>query len=394
MRSPKKVAENVVERKRRMGRYLNLGNASFQSMRKGLYVDKSKLIDYINDTLGTKDKLTCVTRPRRFGKSYVSQMLCAYYDKSCDSRLLFENLAITKSKNFSRYLNKYSVIYLDIVWFISTVKEIREIVRYLQKEVIRELREIYPSATIEEENLPVALRDISSTIGEKFIIIIDEWDVLFREVKQDKKIQKEYLRLLQALFESNSTDKMIEAAYITGILPIKKYGTPSALPDFREYTMIQPQFQAEYVGFTNKEVHELCREYGLEYAEVKKRYDGYSFSKTFSIYNPNSIIQAIRNKEFGDYWIETETYEGLKYYINMDKEGLKEAILSLLNGNRSKISIKTFQNDMLEMKSKDDVLTLLIHLGYLAYDGEREEVFIPNQEVTDEFKNAVEISGW
>lgn len=377
-----------------MGRYLNLGNASFQSMRKGLYVDKSKLIDYINDTLGTKDKLTCVTRPRRFGKSYASQMLCAYYDKSCDSRLLFENLAITKSKNFSRYLNKYPVIYLDIVWFISTVKEIREIVRYLQKEVIRELREIYPSATIEEENLPVALRDISSTIGEKFIIIIDEWDVLFREVKQDKKIQKEYLRLLQALFESNSTDKMIEAAYITGILPIKKYGTPSALPDFHEYTMIEPQFLAEYVGFTNKEVHELCREYGLEYAEVKKRYDGYPFSKTFSIYNPNSIIQAIRNKEFGDYWIETETYEVLKYYINMDKEGLKEAILSLLNGNRCKISTKTFQNDMLEMKSKDDVLTLLIHLGYLAYDGEREEVFIPNQEVTDEFKNAVEISGW
>ncbi len=198
-----------------MGRYLNLGNASFQSMRKGLYVDKSKLIDYINDTLGTKDKLTCVTRPRRFGKSYVSQMLCAYYDKSCDSRLLFENLAITKSKNFSRYLNKYSVIYLDIVWFISTVKEIREIVRYLQKEVIRELREIYPSATIEEENLPVALRDISSTIGEKFIIIIDEWDVLFREVKQDKKIQKEYLRLLQALFESNSTDKMILKRHIS-----------------------------------------------------------------------------------------------------------------------------------------------------------------------------------
>ena len=394
MYSPKKVAENVVERKRRMGRYLNLGNASFQSMRKGLYVDKSKLIGYINDTLGTKDKFTCVIRPRRFGKSYAAQMLCAYYDKSCDSRLLFENLSITKSKNFSMYLNKYPVIYLDMVWFISTVKEIRECVRYLQREVIRELRETYPFATIEEENLPVALRDISSTIGEKFIIIIDEWDVLFREVKQDKKIQKEYLRLLQALFESNSTDKMIEAAYITGILPIKKYGTPSALPDFREYTMIQPQFQAEYVGFTNKEVHELGREYGLEYAEVKKRYDGYSFSKTFSIYNPNSIIQAIRNKEFGDYWIETETYEGLKYYINMDKEGLKEAILSLLNGNRSKISIKTFQNDMLEMKSKDDVLTLLIHLGYLAYDGEREEVFIPNQEVTDEFKNAVELSSW
>ena len=241
-----------------MGRYLNLGNAGFQSIRKGLYIDKTKLIEYINGTLGTKEKLICVSRPRRFGKSYATQMLCAYYDKSADSRSLFKDLAIEKSESFDIYLNKYNVIYLDITWFISTVEEINGTVKYLQREVINELRESYPDLTEEKRSLPIALSDISDAIGEKFIIIIDEWDALFREAKDNTALQKEYLQLLRGLFKSSVTDKMIEAAYMTGILPIKKYGTQSALTDFREFTMIQPQMLAEYVGFTEEEVNQLC----------------------------------------------------------------------------------------------------------------------------------------
>lgn len=377
-----------------MGRYLNLGNEGFRSIRKGLYVDKSKLIEYVNRTLGTKDKLICFSRPRRFGKSYATQMLCAYYDKSCDSEALFEDLEIKKRKDFSLHLNRYPVIYLDITWFIATAGKIENTVTHLQKEVIRELREAYPSFTAEESVLPVALSDISSASGEKFIMIIDEWDALFREAKDHTELQKEYLQLLRGLFKSSITDKMIEAAYMTGILPIKKYGTQSALTDFREYTMIQPQLLAEFVGFTDEEVRKLCQEYDLDYEEAKKWYDGYSFSKIHSIYSPNSIIQAVKNKEFGDYWTETETYESLKHYIDMNMDGLKEAIVLMLGGARCKINTRTFQNDMLNVKSKDDVLTLLIHLGYLGYDGEAKEVYIPNQEVADEFKNAVEYSDW
>ena len=377
-----------------MGRYLNLGNAGFQSIRKGLYIDKTKLIEYINGTLGTKEKLICVSRPRRFGKSYATQMLCAYYDKSADSRSLFKDLAIEKSESFDIYLNKYNVIYLDITWFISTVEEINGTVKYLQREVINELRESYPDLTEEKRSLPIALSDISDAIGEKFIIIIDEWDALFREAKDNTALQKEYLQLLRGLFKSSVTDKMIEAAYMTGILPIKKYGTQSALTDFREFTMIQPQMLAEYVGFTEEEVNQLCSEYNLNFSEAKRWYDGYSFSKVHSVYSPNSIMQAIKNHEFGDYWTETETYESLKYYIDMNLDGLKEAIVSMLGGLRCKINTRTFQNDMLSIKSKDDVLTLLIHLGYLAYDGETKEVYIQNQEVADEFKNAVEYSSW
>lgn len=376
-----------------MGMYLNIGNAGFQSVRKGLYVDKSELISFINDTLGTKDKLTCVSRPRRFGKSFATQMLCAYYDKSCDSRELFDDLKIAHDSAFEQHLNKYDVIYLDITWFISIVKDVKNIVSYLQEQVVAELCDVYHSVE-KESSLPVVLARIAEVTGYKFIIIIDEWDALFREAKENIELQKEYLQLLRGLFKSSLTDRMIEAAYMTGILPIKKYGTQSALTDFREYTMLQPKKLAEYVGFTEDEVQRLCHEYRINFDEAKKWYDGYSFQRVKSVYSPNSVVQAISNEEFGDYWTETETYESLKAYIGLNEDGLKDAIICMLGGERCRINTRTFQNDMSSIKSKDDVLTLLVHLGYLAYDSEKKEVYIPNQEVADEFKNAVEYSDW
>ncbi|MDY2627996.1 MAG: AAA family ATPase [Lachnospiraceae bacterium] len=376
-----------------MGMYLNIGNAGFQSIRRGLYVDKTGLISFVNSTLGTKDKLTCVSRPRRFGKSFATQMLCAYYDKSCDSRELFSDLEIAADPDYETFLNKYDVIYLDITWFISTEKNVKNTVSYLQEQVTEELYSIYPSVE-KESSLPVMLARIAEMTGHRFIIIIDEWDALFREAKDDTDLQKEYLQLLCGLFKSSLTDKMIEAAYMTGILPIKKYGTQSALTDFREYTMLQPKKLAEYVGFTEDEVKNLCLQYDINFEDTKRWYDGYSFSKMKSVYSPNSVVQAINNEEFGDYWTETETYESLKFYIGLNKDGLKDAIISMLSGNRCRINTRTFQNDISNIKSKDDVLTLLVHLGYLAYDSIRKEVHIPNQEVADEFKNAVEYSEW
>ena len=173
---------------------------------------------------------------------------------------------------------------------------------------------------------------------------------------------------------------------MTGILPIKKYGTQSALTDFREYTMIQPKKLARYVGFTEEEVKSLCDENGLDFEEAKNWYDGYTFSREQSVYSQNSVMQAIQNEGFGDYWTETETYESLKNYIGRNEDGLRDAIITMLGGARCKINTRTFQNDMLNIKNKDDVLTLLVHLGYLAYDSVKKEVYIPNQEIVKEFQ--------
>ena len=375
-----------------MGNYLNIGNAGFVSARKGTYVDKTGMISFINRTLGTADKLTCVSRPRRFGKSFAAKMLCAYYDKSCDSRELFDGLEISGDASFEKYLNKYNVIYLDITEFTSDAfvkREMPNVVINLERKVIDELGAAYPDVA-RQDSLPNMLYDISEATGHKFIFIIDEWDALFRENRTDEFLQESYIRLLRGLFKnSGKTDRMIEAAYMTGILPIKKYGTQSAMTDFREYTMLAPRRLAEYVGFTEPEVRELCERFGMEFEEVRKWYDGYSFHRAKSIYNPNSVMEAVKNGELANYWTQSETYESLKIYIELDEDGLKEALVQMLGGARVKIDTISFQNDMTTIRCRDDVLTLLVHLGYLAYDSDEKTVRIPNEEIREEFVRAV-----
>lgn len=332
--------------------------------------------------------MICVSRPRRFGKSFAAKMLCAYYDKSCDSKSLFEGLEIAKDPSFEAHLNQYDVIYLDIIWFISSCEKGRNIVEYIQKQVIKELKKVYPFLG-EIISLPLALSKISEQTGSRFIIIVDEWDALFREAKEKDTLQKEYMQLLHGLFKSGLTDGMIEAAYMTGILPIKKYGTQSAITDFAEYTMTSPKKLAKYTVFTESEVKNLCEIYHMDFAETPKWYGGYSFKGTGSIYNPNAVIQAMKNGEFGTYWTETETYESLKVYIDMGLDGLKQAIVAMLSGENYPVDIRIFQNDMTSLDSKDDVLTLLVHLGYLAYEISTESVYILNEAVRREFIRAV-----
>ena len=371
-----------------MGKYLNIGNAGFAAIRRGTYVDKTGLISFINGTLGTKDKLTCVSRPRRFGKSFAAQMLCAYYDKSCNSRKLFEGLEISEDSHFGEHLNRYNVIYLDVTLFISRAAEIRDVVRNMNREVLSEVCREFEAAEKGEDLLETLLH-VTEMTGEKFIMIIDEWDALFREAKDDIKIQKEYIDFLRSLFKSSWTDLIFEAAYITGILPIKKYGTQSAMTDFREYTMTQPEPLEQYVGFTESEVRELCQGAGLSFEKVKQWYDGYALGDDVHIYSPKSVMEAVARKRIGNYWTQSETYESLRIYIEMNEDGLKEAVIRMLGGAQVKIDVATFQNDMTTIKSRDDVLTLLVHLGYLAYDVGSRSVSIPNEEVREEFVRAV-----
>ena len=371
-----------------MGKYLNIGNAGFMSMTKDIYVDKTDMIKFINSTLGTTRKLTCVSRPRRFGKSFAAKMLCAYYDKSCDSHGLFEGLDISKDDSFEKYLNKYDVIYLDITFFISMASDIGNVVKDINNVVVKELQQAYPDIK-EDCMLADMLFHITEMTGNKFIMIIDEWDALFREAKDDIKLHKEYIDFLRGLFKSSWTDVIFEAAYMTGILPIKKYGNQSAVSDFREYTMLSPGNLAKYMGFTEPEVVGLCKKYDADFETMKFWYDGYSFRHLKSVYSPNSVIEAIERNEFGSYWARTETYESLKIYIELNEDGLREAIVQMLAGERVFVDVETFQNDMTNIKRKDDVLTLLIHLGYLAYDAEKKHAFIPNEEVKQEFIRAV-----
>ncbi len=385
-----------------MGIYLNPGNEQFAvSVNSDLYVDKTELIQYTNSRIGKDRPLICSSRPRRFGKTMAVTMLAAYYSKGCNSEELFAGFKISQNKFFKEHLNKYHVIFLDIQWMYgNALEEIKrdssiEIVSYIQEQVIAELKKEYPECIRDTDvSLPSVLANINTATKDQFIIIIDEWDCLFREDKNNEKLQKEYINLLRGLFKGTPSGAFLKLAYITGILPIKKYGTQSALNNFREHTMVSPRQMAKYVGFTEAEVKALCEEHHMPFEEMQRWYDGYYFEAIGHVYSPNSVIEAIDSREFGNYWSQTETYESLMMYIAMDFDGLRQLIIEMLGGQRCHIDVESFQNDITSFRSADDVITLLIHMGYLAYDDKTKEVFIPNEEVRSVFVRAIKNDGW
>lgn len=368
-----------------MGTYLNPGNRGFAEIRNDRYVDKSGLIGLINESIDTPRRLTCVSRPRRFGKSFAAKMLCAYYDKTCDSSALFDDLIVAGDKRYSEYINKFDVIYLDMTNIMGEEKN--EIVPYIRRSVTEELVSAYPDLKVNKESFSTTLINAVELTGNKFIMIIDEWDAPIREVPA---IQREYLEFLRMLFKSSgTTDRIFAAAYMTGILPIKKDGSQSAISDFEEFTMVKPRQFGKYVGFTEEEVKNLCNDYDGDFAKMKQWYDGYGFRGVPSVYNPNSVMKALRYNDFDSYWTQTSAAESLMGYISLDFDGLSRTVAELIGGVEVKVDTKNFANDLVTFRNRDDVLTLLIHLGYLAYDEETQRVRIPNEEIRLEFARTV-----
>ncbi len=221
-----------------MGTYVNPGNSAFAGILNDQYVDKTGLIGLINKTIETPRRLTCISRPRRFGKSFAAQMLCAYYDRSCDSSKLFRGKDISRDESYEQYLNQYNVIYVDMTYIKPFTDNFKTIVPYLSAKITEELKTAYLEASVSDE-LPAVMIHAAEVSGSKFVMIIDEWDAPIRE---NPEVQREYLEFLRSLFKSSGTTaKIFAAAYMTGILPIKKNGYQSAISDFREYTMIKPR---------------------------------------------------------------------------------------------------------------------------------------------------------
>ncbi|MBQ9009604.1 MAG: AAA family ATPase [Clostridia bacterium] len=367
-----------------MGIYLNPGNSGFQDICRGWYVDKTGMIALINETIGTPDKLTCITRPRRFGKSFAAQMLCAYYDKTCDSGRLFDDKAIAESRSYREHLNQYDVIYLNMTDMLGETKA-EDLVAFIRRNVARELRDAYPSLSGIEE-FDATLVSAVEVAGNPFIMIIDEWDAPIREKPE---IQCEYLKFLRTLFNSAATARTFAAVYMTGIMPIRRDGLQPAVSDFKEYTMLGPHRFAKYVGFTEEEVVRLCEMHYRDFALMKQWYDGYSLADIGPVYNPYSVMKAVRNNRFRPYWTETSAAESLLGHIARDELGLGQTIAQLIGGAAVPVDTNGFANDLITFKNQDDVLTLLVHLGYLAYDEQTGKVRIPNEEIRLEFSRII-----
>lgn len=377
-----------------MGNFINLGNAAFTLSRNSEYVDKSGLISVVNSTINTEHMFSCVTRSRRFGKSMAAKMLCAYYDQSCDSHTLFDDLIIASNPSYEQHLNKYPVIYLDMNVFITRYKT-DNMVDIIDETIREDIYATFPECTKnEKDDLMDCLIKVTANKGQKFIFIIDEWDGILREFEGKNAVVDRYVDWLRRMFKQIKTADVFSCVYLTGILPIKKYNTESALNNFSEYSMVEPGDMAPFFGFTPSEVRYLADKHGMDYEEMEKWYDGYHIGDETSIFNPNSVMEALRRHRCRSYWGKTGTYDAVAEYIQKNYGGLKDDIIKMLTGLRCSVDPTGFQNDMSEVGSKDDVLTVLIHFGYLTYDWNEDVCFIPNREVAGEMTNAVKKTNW
>ncbi|MBQ9212065.1 MAG: AAA family ATPase [Clostridia bacterium] len=412
-----------------MGAYLNPGKAAYEeAVHSEIFIDKSEMLQYLNSVVKTKQKYVSVSRPRRFGKTMAADMICAYYDREANSQCLFRDRLLAKTApvpmengriEWDAYLGKFDVIRVVMTRFFKKGVSVDKSLANMQILIIRDLKKKYPDVEFfDETDLLQAIEDVYSSNGLQVVIVIDEWDAVFRTRQNDKKGQTEYLDFLRDLLKDNTH---IALAYMTGILPIKKYGEHSALNMFDEYSMTQPMRLAEYTGFTEKEVKDLCDEYKMDYQKISDWYDGYRVTDyipvnkrsdfrrgaysdhKLSIYSPLSVVSAMRNGIVDNYWNKTENYEALADFIKLDYDGLKDTIALLMDGARVRVNLKGYQNDMTSFRNRNDILALLIHLGYLGFEGdesegridsEQGEIFIPNREILEEFKTSTESDEW
>ncbi len=377
-----------------MSYYLNLDNEMFEcSLNSKIFIDKSNLIKYCNELIKTNDRFMCVTRPRRFGKTMALSMLNAYYSLGCDSSELFKELNISKDQTYLKHLNKHNVIWIDMASLYTKLEHKENFVKELRNYLIMDLKNKFTSINFEGIRLEDIIINIKSSLNEKFIFLIDEWDVIFREQETNTKLCNEYVDLLRSLFKSSDVSACIDLVYMTGILPMKRYTTQSALNNFNDYDMIDSSPIETCAGFTEEEVKRLCLKYNRDFEEIKYWYNGYTLNKQ-ALYNPKSVVMAILKNECKDYWTKTSATEAVANYMNYQNGELKDIITRMITGDKIIVNPSKFSNDLTKINSIDSALTVLIHLGYLAYDSTCSSCFIPNYEIRQEFQNAIEELDW
>ncbi|MBQ8706871.1 MAG: AAA family ATPase [Succinivibrionaceae bacterium] len=381
---------------------------------KDIFVDKTDFIEKMSAKINADKRFFAVTRPRRFGKTVTAHMLLAYYSKGYAGKKLFDGLHIANKEGYTEHLNKYDVIYIDMNTIDGLfdgysnqkqkVEGVDDLVDYFEYSIIKELRssndfsECIEKHQIKNTGLLETLLAVAEDLNTKFIFIMDEWDLVYREYRDDEILQKKFIKLLKNLFKSDGGKACFALAYLTGILPIKKYNSQSALNDFKEYNMLSPEPYEKYFGFTEENIAEILRSpsCNISHQELKEWYEGYKLNG-IDIYNPNSVVSAVNDGKCKSYWSGTSSNEEFVHLINMNFDGIKDDILHLVEGSTIQFSCATFQNDMVSIENKDDIFSLLVCLGYLGCvddGGDDRLAFVPNKEIKTALSSLVKAQPW
>ena len=381
-----------------------------------IFVDKTEFIEKMSSKINTQNRFIAITRPRRFGKTVTAHMLSAYYSKGYVGQKIFDKLEIANKPSFAEHLNKYNVLYIDMnsirddyIAYTEDedlqVKGVSSIVDYLQYSVIEELKEnkeyaniLSESRKVGKKNLSSALNEICNQTKEQFILIMDEWDLICREYRNEPELLEKFIEVMRGLFKSDKGQACFALAYLTGILPIKKYNSQSALNVFKEYNMLRPVPYEEYFGFTEEDVAKIVKlpQCKINHQDLKEWYEGYKLNGK-DIYNPNSVVSAISDGICQSYWSGTSSNEEVVNLINMNFDGIKDDIIHLIEGSTIQFSCTTFQNDMVSIKTKDDIFSLLVCLGYLGCvddGGDYRLAYVPNKEIRTALSSIVKSQPW
>lgn len=377
--------------------YLNPKNNNLREfLNDEIFVDKTMLLSVLNEIMKGSHKYLCISRPRRFGKTYAANIISSYYSKGCDSRELFSSCKISKHESFESNLNKFNVIKLDINSEYRNIMDKNSLIVRLTRNVRDEFIEQFPDLKFYDDfSVADCISKVYASTGERFVILMDEYDVLVRE-NVSKELFAQFLDFLNGLFKSDLLRSAIALAYLTGILPIVRDKVQSKLNNFDEYTILNAGSLSEFTGFTTEEVRALCERYKIDFEECKRWYDGYTLTwneagieKSCEIYNPESVVKTMMNHNFGGYWNKTSSYEVISDRLAQNFAGTKDDVIRMLTGESVAVNVDLYLNTMTDFSTKDDALTYLIHLGYLAYNRENETCRIPNNEIHREWKNAL-----
>ncbi|MDB2158107.1 AAA family ATPase [Clostridium butyricum] len=368
-----------------MAIYLN-SDKPFNNYKKLLntkyFVDKSLIIEKINEVIDTADGYICITRPRRFGKSSVADMLGAYYSKAVDSKAIFDNLKISSCDSYKENLNKYNVIYISFNRLSDRGNTYDDYIERIKTNIRRDIVEKYPHIDVDKY---FSISDMLESLNDKFIFILDEWDYIFSNNLYEEN-QNDYLEFLRDILKDQP---YVSLAYMTGVLPIKKYSSGSALNMFDEFTFLKDRKYGEYFGFTEKEVIKLCEKNGeLDFEELERWYNGYLTVKGIQIYNPRSVVKALQNSYCESYWTNTGAMDEVAEYLKYNTLEIREDVIEMVSGNEIDIHIdEEFRAGQKAPKTKEEIYSAMIILGFLAYhDGYLK---IPNKELMKEFEKAL-----
>lgn len=376
-----------------MGMYVDSKTAYLlyqNETKKPYFVDKSMLLKELFPLIEEGGEYICITRPRRFGKTVMANMISAFFNRSYDSADIFENLQIAEDKNYKKYQNHYPVIHIPFNDLMQPCLSYEDYIGRLEKQLIRDLRTAYPEVNIDGETSAVSalLNILAADDDARFVFVLDEWDFIFHQSFATEENKKSYLMFLRNLLKDRP---YVLLAYMTGILPIAKYSSGSELNMFLEYTMATEEKFSRYFGFTEEEVDLLfdkyCRRTGepryLTRGGLKSWYDGYYSKSGISLYNPRSVVTSLKNNNFGNYWSSSGPYDEIYYYIENNVSAVRDDLAVMAAGNAVSVKVWEYAATSMKLQTKEEIFSAMVVYGFLTY--RNGKVSVPNRELMDKF---------